>query len=202
MTDAADPLVWYAAFGSNLSTARLACYLRGGTPRGAARAYEGCRDPAPPREQRNITITGSLRFAGASRVWGGGTLFFDPGGRGAVIARAYLLRLEQFGDLVAQEGRHPVGRPLVLAGTGPTRHGLSQVYDVVVDLGELGGNRLLTLSSSHDHPINAPSEPYVRTLLDGLAEGFALDAEARIDYLARIAGMSPVWTADKLRRLV
>lgn len=202
MKGGADPLVWYAAFGSNLSAARLACYLRGGTPRGAARAYEGCRDPSPPRDDRTITIAGSLRFAGASRVWGGGTLFYDPGGRGDVHARAYLLRLEQFGDLVAQETRQPVGRPLVLAETGPTRHGLSQVYDVVLDLGELDGHRLITLSSARDHPASPPSEAYVRILLDGLAEGFALDVEARIAYLARIDGMSPTWTVDELRTLV
>lgn len=202
MTGGADPLVWYAAFGSNLSSARLDCYLRGGTPRGAARAYEGCRDPAPPREHRVLTLTGSLRFAGVSRVWGGGTLFFDPGGQGDVHARAYLLRLEQFGDLVAQETRQPVGRPLVLAETGPTRHGLSQVYDVVLDLGELDGHRMITLSSTRDHPTSPPSEAYVRILLDGLADGFDLDVEARIAYLARIAGMSPVWTVDELRKLV
>lgn len=200
MSDA-DPLVWYAAFGSNLSTARLACYLEGGTPPGAAREYEGCRDPAPPREHRAIAIDGTLRFAGASRVWGGGILFYDPGGKGEVHARAYLLRLEQFGDLVAQETRQPVGRPLVLAETGPTRHGLSKVYDVVLDLGELDGHRVVTLSSVRQHPIRPPSEAYVRIVLDGLAEGFGLDVEARVVYLARIAGMAPVWTEDGLRAL-
>ena len=202
MNDAADPLIWYAAFGSNLSTERLSCYLSGGTPRGATRVYEGCRDPAPPREQRVITLAGSLRFAGASSVWGGGTLFYDPRGEGEVHARAYLLRLEQFGDLVAQETRQPVGRTLVLAATGATRHGFSQVYDVVLDLGELDGHRLVTLSSTRDHSTSPPSEAYVRMLLSGLADGFALDGEARVDYLARIDGMAPVWTEETLRRLV
>lgn len=202
MTGAAGPLVWYAAFGSNLSTARLACYLRGGTPRGAARTYEGCRDPRPPLEDRTIVIEGSLRFAGTSRVWGGGILFYDQEGRGDVHVRAYLLRLEQFGDLVAQETRHPVGRQLVLAETGPTLHGMSQVYDVVLDLGELDGHRMVTLSSTRDHPVNPPSEAYLRTVLEGLAEGSALDVEARIAYLARMPGMSPAWTVDELRALV
>jgi len=202
VTHAPDPLVWYVAFGSNMSSARLACYLRGGMPRGTVREYEGCRDPTPPRELRSLTITGQVRFAGESSVWGGGTAFYVPSDRGQVHARAYLLRLEQLADLVAQETRHPVGRPLVLAATGSTRHGLSHVYDVLLDLGELEGHRLLTLSSSYDHPTNPPSEAYVRTLLDGLAEGFALDVEATINYLARIPGMSPAWTEDRLRRLV
>ncbi|MFC7362686.1 histone deacetylase [Nocardioides astragali] len=202
MSGTADPRVWYAAFGSNLSTERLACYLRGGVPRGAVREYEGCRDPTPPREHRPITIPGSLRFAGESRVWGGGTAFYTPAGGGVVHARAYLLRLEQFSDLVSQETRHPVGRTLVLAEKGPTRHGLSQVYDVVLDLGELDGHRLVTLSSTRDHRARPPSAAYVRTMLDGLAEGFDLDAEARVAYLAGMAGMSPGWTVDDLRELL
>jgi hypothetical protein len=198
----ADPLVWYAAFGTNLSPARLDCYLRGGLPPGASRVHEGCRDPTPPRDQRPITIAGRLRFAGESTMWGGGMAFFSPAGEGVVHARAYLLRLEQFGDLVAQETRQPVGRTLVLAEKGPTRHGLSRVYDVVLDLGDIDGHRLLTLSATHDHPANPPSEAYVRTMLDGLAEGFGLEPESRVAYLARLEGMAPGWTVDTLRALL
>lgn len=201
MRGLADPPVWYAAFGSNMSTARFACYLAGGVPRGTTREYEGCRDPTPPRDQRVITIPGHVRFAGESSVWGGGTAFYMPGGPGVVHARAYLLGLDQFGDLVAQETRRPVGRPLVLAEDGPTRHGMSHVYDMVLDLGQLDGHRLLTLSSSRERPVRPPSEAYVRTLLDGLAEGFALKVDERIAYLAALPGMSPVWTADVLRAL-
>ena len=201
MTGSADHLVWYAAFGSNMSSARLACYLAGGVPRGTTREYEGSRDPTPPREVRSLTLPGRVRFAGDSSVWGGGTAFYAPGDRGAVHARAYLLTLEQFGDLVAQETRHPVGRSLVLARSGPTRHGMSRVYDVVLDLGRLDGHRLLTLSSSADHPVKPPSAAYLRTLMDGLAEGFGLGVEEQVAYLAGLAGMSPAWTAETLRRL-
>ena len=202
MSGAADPLVWYAAFGTNLAPERLEYYLRGGRPPGASRVQEGCRDPTPPLEARAVSIAGRLRFAGESSMWGGGMAFFRPGDEGVVHARAYLMRLEQLGDLVAQETRHPVGRPLVLAAHGPTRHGLSQVYDVVLDLGDLDGHRMLTLSSTHDHPVRPPSEAYVRTMLDGLATGFGLDPEARIRYLAGLEGMAPGWTPDTLRALV
>jgi hypothetical protein len=198
----ADELAWYAAFGTNLSRARMACYVAGGRPRGAARSYEGCRDPTPPRLVRTLTVPGSLRFAGESGVWGGGMAFFTPGDEGLVRVRAYLLRVEQLGDLVAQETRHPVGRSLELAATGPTRHGMSDVYDVVLDVGELDGQRLLTLTSSREHPVNPPSAAYVRTMLDGLADGFGMDAEARVSYLAAIDGVRPRWTLDGLRRLL
>jgi hypothetical protein len=204
-----DPLVWYASFGSNLSRERLGCYIAGGTPTGARRAYEGCRDRTPPREHRTLALPGHLRFAGASSVWGGGSsvwgggmAFYSPSGPGTVHARAYLLRLEQLVDLVAQEARRPVGTALALADTGHTRHGLSTVYDVLMDLGELDGHRLLTLSASRHHPLNPPSGAYVRIMADGLSDGFDLDVADRVAYLASAEGMLPTWTPEKVRELL
>ena len=129
----------------------------------------------------------------------------DAGGPagGAVHARAYLLRLEQLGDLVAQEARQPVGTDLVLEPDGrPTRHGLSRTYDVLLDVGELDGHRMLTLTGSRVPPARAPSPSYVRTMLEGLADGFGLDADARVAYLAAADGVAPRWTAQTLRRML
>ena len=52
---------------------------------------------------------------------------------GVVHARAYLLRLEQLGDLVAQEARQPVGADLVLQPTTGARPGTGSpaTYDVL-----------------------------------------------------------------------
>lgn len=198
----AGPYVWYAAYGSNLSPARLACYLSGGRPPGALRHYDGCRDPSPPREHRPVELRGRLSFAGESGVWGGGMAFFTPGADGVVHARAYLLRLEQLGDLVAQEARRPTGVDLVLADDrSPIRHGLSRVYDVLLDVGDLDGHRLLTLTGTTVPPVNAPSAAYVRTMLEGLADGFGLDAGARVAYLAAAEGVSPPWSVDALDRM-
>lgn len=197
-----DLLLWYAAYGTNLLPARMACYLAGGWPHGASRADEGCRDPTPPRETRTLTVPGSVRFAGRSGVWGGGMAFLVPGGAGDVHVRAYLLRWEQLCDLVAQETRRPVGRTFALAAVGPTRHGMSEVYDVVLDVGTIGERRLVTLTSSRDHPANPPTAAYLRTMLAGLADGFGLDPDERVAYLARIDGVSPTWTRGSLRDLL
>jgi len=195
--------VWYAAYGTNLSTERLGCYVAGGRPPGAARHYDGCRDPSPPRDHRPIELTGRLAFAGEAGVWGGGMAFFVPGGEGVVHARAYLLRLEQLGDLVAQEARHPVGADLVLAADGgPTRHGFSRTYDVLLDLCELDGHRMLTLTGTRVPTAAAPSAAYVRTMLEGLADGFGLDTEARVGYLAGADGVASRWTVEALRELL
>ncbi|WP_299925227.1 histone deacetylase [uncultured Nocardioides sp.] len=195
--------VWYAAYGTNLSPARLGCYLSGGRPPGAARDYDGCRDPSPPRAHRPVKLPGRLSFAGESGVWGGGMAFFVPGGDGVVHARAYLLGLDQLGDLVAQEARRPVGADLVLAADGrPTRHGLSRTYDVLLDLGELDGHRLLTLTGTRVPAAAAPSAAYVRTMLEGLTDGFGLDADARAGYLAAADGVAPRWSIEALRRML
>lgn len=197
------PYVWYAAYGTNLSPVRLACYLSGGRPPGALRHYDGCRDPSPPRDHRPVELRGRLSFAGESGVWGGGMAFFTPGADGVVHARAYLLRLEQLGDVVAQEARRPAGSDLVLADDrSPIRHGLSRVYDVLVDVGDLEGHRMLTLTGTTVPPANAPSAPYVRTMLEGLADGFGLDADERVAYLAAADGVSPPWTVDALDRML
>ena len=198
-----ETYVWYAAYGTNLSPARLSCYVSGGRPPGAARRYDGCRDPSPPRDHRPVEVPGRLSFAGESGVWGGGMAFFVPGGDGVVHARAYLLRLEQLGDLVAQEARHPVGADLVLAADGgPTRHGFSRTYDVLLDLGELDGHRMLTLTGTRVPTAAAPSAAYVRTMLEGLADGFGLDTEARVGYLAGADGVASRWTVEALRELL
>ena len=197
------PLVWYVAYGTNLSTARLACYLSGGRPPGADRRYDGCRDPSPPQDARPVELRGRLSFAGESSVWGGGMAFFTSATGGVVHARAYLLRLEQLGDLVAQEARRPVGAELVLETDGrPTRHGLSRTYDVLLDVGALDGHRMLTLTGSRVPPARAPSAAYVRTMLEGLADGFGLDADDLIVYLAAADGVAPHWTVDALRRML
>ena len=198
----AETYVWYAAYGTNLSPARLGCYVSGGRPLGAARHYDGCRDPSPPRAVRPVGLPGRLSFAGESGVWGGGMAFFVPSGDGVVHARAYLMRLEQLGDLVAQEVRRPIGADLVLATDGkPTRHGLSRTYDVLLDLGEIDGHRLLTLTGTRLPRPAAPSAAYVRTMLEGLGDGFGLDADDRVIYLATAGGVAPHWTVDALRRM-
>lgn len=201
MTGAGPEPLWYAAYGSNLSRARLQHYLTGGRPPGSRRDYPGCRDSSPPASIRTVSLTGTLRFGGESGAWGGGMAFFVPGASGVVHARAYLLQHAQLGDLVAQEARRPVGGPWALSPSGPTRHGLSEVYDVVLDLGLLDGHRLVTLTTTGRHAPNPPAPAYVRTMLDGLADGFGLDLDARVAYLASADGMAPRWTADRLRVL-
>ena len=60
-----EDVVWYVAYGSNLSRARLQEYLDRGP------------DPTPPRADRPVTIGLTLYFAGGSMLWGGGRAYVD-----------------------------------------------------------------------------------------------------------------------------
>jgi hypothetical protein len=194
-----DP-VWYVAYGSNLSAERFRAYLQGGRPQGSARIYAGCRDRSLPRAAGSTWLPGRLCFTGRSTVWGGGLAVYDPEAPGEVAARSYLVTFGQLSDVIAQEARRPVGRDLVRLPDGRLQ-ALSAVYDAIVELETRDGLPALTMTSTAGHAPAAPSAAYLTTILGGLADGFDLDDEARVDYLLRAEGVRPTWTADDLRAL-
>jgi hypothetical protein len=170
--------LWYAGYGSNLSRERFACYLQGGTPRGAHHKYVGCRDRTPPQATVPLRVTGRLTFAGESTLWGGGLAYLDPEADGEVVARGYLVTTEQLDDVAAQEPR----------------------YDRVTEVGEHDGVPVVALTSTEIHPTAAPGAAYLRTILAGLTDGL-LDIEAAVDYLLAAPGVDLHWDRDSLLAL-
>jgi hypothetical protein len=198
--------VWYVAYGSNLALGRFRCYLAGGRPTGGNRVYPGCRDHSDPERFDGVFVPGGLIFAGASRVWGGGSAFYDPTAPSQVAGRAYLLTPDQLGDVAAQEmGREPGGpfaRDLAdllpdvakLHTMGPGR------YETVVRLGEHEGFPMFTVT--HDAvaeltPV-APTTPYLRWIGKGLAEAHGWSAGEIVDYLHAAPGVDLEWTPGAL----
>lgn len=180
--------VWYVAYGSNLNRSRFDHYLRGGRPAGSSRTYAGCRDSSPPLADVPLTISGSLYFAGKSRVWGGGMAFLDPDAPGSVAARAYLLTVEQFCDVVAQEMRRPTGSSLDLEpvlSQGRHSYGPGR-YETVVSVGRSEGHPMLTFTSGHHpvQPINPPSAVYLDTIAAGIRESHGWDPALIQAYLS------------------
>jgi hypothetical protein len=51
-------------------------------------------------------------------------------------------------------------------------------------------------------PAVAPSAAYLTTILAGLADGFGLDPEGRVDYLLRARGVAPTWERPDLMALL
>jgi hypothetical protein len=197
-----DP-VWYVAYGSNLLSARFDCYLSGGRPPGALRAYVGCRDPTGPRSTHALQLPGRLTFAGVSTVWGGSLAFYDPAAQGWLAARAYLISFAQFSDVVSQEARAPVEADLLLGDPEHPRQwpAPSGVYETVLHVGDREGAPMLTITSLQDLTPQPPSAAYLRTILQGLEEAHSWTVAERVDYLLRAPGVTPTWTDQDLREL-
>jgi hypothetical protein len=198
--------VWYVAYGSNLALGRFRCYLAGGRPVGGARVYPGCRDSRDPERIVGVEVPGRLVFAGESKVWGGGSAFYDPAAPGRVAGRAYLLTPDQLGDVAAQEMRREPGGEFArdLAGLLPdvdTVHAMGPGrYETVARLGEHDGQPMFTVTHGTIADLTpvAPTAPYLRWITAGLIEAHAWTVRRVAEYLYSAPGVSDVWTVDEL----
>ncbi|REE94959.1 histone deacetylase [Thermomonospora umbrina] len=199
--------VWYVAYGSNLASERFRCYLSGGRPTGGARHYTGCRDTSPARAERPMTLPGGIYFALTSLTWGGGMAFYDPALPSRTAARAYLLTLGQFADVVAQEMRREVGVDLDLSEateSGRQRLGPGR-YETVLKVGEADGHPMLTFTAPHgagEAELNAPSAPYLTMLGRGLRESHGWTTARTASYLAACPGARDGWTHETVTGLL
>jgi hypothetical protein len=201
--------VWYVAYGSNLASRRFACYLRGGRPAGSRRRYAGCRDRSDPVDVVSLEVDGGIVFSGSSRTWGGGTACYDGRGAGGVAARAYLVTVGQFADVVAQEVRRPPGGDFSTALAGALADGEAvQVrgpgqYETVTRLGVRDDVPLLTVTAADVAGLDlaAPSEHYLRWIADGLREAHGWEPARIAAYLTAAPGARGAWTPEQVAAL-
>ena len=191
-------LVWYAAYGSNCSPARFHTYLEGGTPPGGSHVHRGARDPSLPHADGPITFPSAVCFRGHSTWWGGAPAFLEHArAEIGALGRRYLITLEQFEDVLAQENRldeplpvdpgHPVGARQVLA---------DRPYGQVVNLPPVDGYPVLTFTSpqpaEHRDPA-PPSAAYLGTIVRGLAGAHPLTHDEIASHLLRASGVADGW---------
>lgn len=204
--------VWYAAYGSNLSRARFETYLSGGRPAGGTRTYPGARDRTPPADQRALLLPGQLYFAWESATWTGGVAFYDPTGpTDGVATRAYLLTVQQFSDVAAQEMHHFPGRK----GTDLDVHALLRHarsvtlgdgrYETLHRVGTIENLPVVTFSASWtaaSAPLNSPSAAYLRMIASGLQDAHLWSAPQICNYLLAAPGVTDSWDRCDLARLI
>ena len=187
--------VWYVAYGSNMSSARLACYIQGGCPPGGSRTNPGARDRTLPTRSVPVDLPGSLYFAGESPQWGGGVAFYDHTHPGWTAARAFLVTAGQLADIAAQEMyRLPTaGDPLeelVLAPLQDGRHTLGDGrYETLVEVGRHDDLPLLTFTAPHGFDAvehTSPAPAYLAMMADGLRESRDWDDEQIAAYLGSV----------------
>ncbi|WP_330230056.1 histone deacetylase [Nocardia sp. NBC_00508] len=200
-------LVWYAAYGSNMSLTRLRTYLRGGCPEGGTLTLPGCRDRSDPIRSVPLLLPGLLYFATESLTWTGGRAFYDPDCPGEMAAHAHLLTAAQFGDIVAQEMYRAPGTELDLAAVidrGTTTLGPGR-YETLVCAGTYDSYPVLTFTAPwryRDVPGNPPAAAYVRHLAAGLRAAHGWSIRTTAGYLATRPGADRRWTPDSVHALL
>ena len=197
--------LWYVAYGTNLSRGRFQIYLEGGRPAAGGRHLPGCRDPLGPHRDVALMVPGGIRFVGVSTIWGGGMAVYDARAAAQVAVRAYLITAEQFVDVLAQEMRLT---PPVKLDLGPVResgwHSLGPGrYQTLAQLGTYDDLPMLTFTSAAvaDHPVNAPTDDYLRTMALGLREAHDWSAGQIGRYLAQFPGATGAWTPSEIEEL-
>lgn len=198
--------VWYVAYGSNLAIDRFRCYVAGGRPAGGMREYAGCRDPSDPASDLSLEIPGGLVFSGESKVWTGGSVFYDPYAETQVAARAYLITADQFADVVAQEMRRPPGGDFALAvsavvNTVQAAHVLGPGrYETITRVAARDGVPMLTMTNGEAATLKpaAPSAAYLTWIAAGLHESHGWTGHQIADYLTLAPGINGTWTHDEL----
>ncbi|MFI8517351.1 histone deacetylase [Streptomyces sp. NPDC085481] len=153
-------------------------------------------------------LPGVVHFATESVVWGGGgRAFYDPGGEGLVLGRAFLVTAGQFSDIAAQEMYRQPGQDLDLAAVvarGRVEFGPGR-YETVVCAGEMDGVPLLTFTAPWgvgDVESRPPSVAYLRHIVAGLREAGDWEGEEIAAYLGACPGVAGRWTAGDLLRLL
>jgi hypothetical protein len=177
--DRAADLVWYVAYGSNLSWRRFSWYL------------ERCRDSTPPRRWAAVEVPHRLLFARTSTRWeDAGVAFLDPAPTPGVrsLCRAWLLTREQFADVLAQECGLAVGSlevPPLEAASIVARPG--HWYGCLVPLGSHQGWPLVTFTDegAADLVPIGPGPAYRAVIAEGLAEAHGLTPDEAADYIDR-----------------
>jgi hypothetical protein len=202
--------IWYVAYGSNLALERFTCYISGGRPAGGARVYPGCRNQDPPQKSAAVTISGGLVFGGASKVWGGGSAFYNPSANTQVAGRAYLLTPDQLGDVAAQEMWRDPGGPFALEVTAllPILDRLHTIgpgrYETLVRVGELDNLPMFTVTHGTVADLTpvAPTAPYLHWIVTGLRESHGWGIEQIVEYLHAAPGVPLEWTPGALRSVL
>jgi hypothetical protein len=198
-------LVWYAAYGSNLSARRFDCYLAGGQPPGSRRFHTPCADPSPPRGTAAATLPHRLYFAGESPTWGGGVAFVDlePAPGVETLVRLYLLTRIQFAAVVAGENHTgEVRLPSPRAAAPRWYVAAAGRYGAVLHCGQRDGVPVLTctMPPRPDTPLAPPVPDYLRTVATGLAEAHGLTAPQAARYLRDVPGVAQGYAEDDLHR--
>jgi hypothetical protein len=189
-------LIWYAVYGSNLSSERFLNYIQGGTPSGSAKACEPCNDTTPPQKERLFELQHDLVFARTSTQWqNGGVAFIDrePNPQAQTLAKLYLITKEQFNHVAQWEtGGNPIDDINIdeAISEDSTVFKLRSWYGLVVYLGEVDNIPVFTLTDEAAITVyTKPSSQYLTQIMNGLRETYNYSNDQIYQYLKTKSGI-------------
>lgn len=164
--------VWYAGYGSNLSSKRFECYIRGGLCAENMVTYKGCTDKSGWRSDYFETFPGNLYFGNRSHSWNNyGVAFFDPdiAHKDPVVMHLYNISYGQLLDIQEQEGKSPnwYGR-MVILGISP-----------------IDGAPIITLTSETRRVESTPMAAYCDMMAEALTKEGGFPSKEVCKYLKR-----------------
>ncbi|SDA45131.1 gamma-glutamylcyclotransferase family protein [Methanobrevibacter millerae] len=163
--------VWYVSYGSNMLRERFMCYIKGGSYEGS-RYRDPCDDTSLPIAVKTVEIPYDMYFGNESGSWeNGGVSFIDTTKKGKALGVAYLITKKQFKHVREQEnGGH-------FPGNG-------KWYTDIIDLGEMDGFEVKTITNKIFRRYNKPCDAYWDTLIKGIKENWPdMSDEDITDYL-------------------
>ncbi len=200
-----ERLVWYVAYGSNVNWARFKTYIYGGPIPGTEALQRGCKDHTPPRDDRAVDLANyGLYFSGTSANYPAATAYLSlQPGIMATKARAYLISLEQFWDIFAQENHwqddavpctieelRAKGNVLIRDEGTSDKTAKSQ-YMRVIYCGDLDGTPMVSLGATDlSRPFGKPSAVYLQTIAAGLLESRKLTHKDIANYFVSLPGIA------------
>ncbi len=157
--------VWYAAYGSNLSTERFEYYIMGGLCPINGKTYTGCADKTLWSQSLVRTVPGSIYFAKQSPSWEyKGIAFYAPDCAGETVMRFYRITFGQLKDIQKQEGGW---------------------YRRMAFVDFVEGVPAFTLTSERRQDENAPCDKYYNLIFDALTKDCGINRETVQEYLQR-----------------
>jgi succinyl-diaminopimelate desuccinylase len=202
--------VWYASFGFGLSKENFMTFIEGGKLEGTERICTGCRDKSPPKKDMFISLPYDLVFADQSPVNSGGFAILNTkkSARSHTIARAYLITVDQFEDIAAQENyqteylRLPLTKSIRTGHTTINNVKGSRTYDELMYCGEFDRIPMFTLTTLRQiTSYTAPNPLYTKSLCKGLSQNPEINADMAVEYLANRPGIIGNYTKEDITDL-
>ncbi|WP_404452156.1 hypothetical protein LG329_17655 [Virgibacillus necropolis] len=200
--------VWYASYGSNLNRDRFLCYIKGGKPKGSEKVEIGCKDKSLPVKESTYIMHYPLYFAKASDRWqkqGVAFIGLKKDEKNHTYSRKYLIKLEQFMDVVKQENN---GAKLNIDLNEIIKNGSKTLkrnswYGTVLFLGEEDGYPILTFTADWEGvPFTKPSKEYLSMIINGLKTTLELDNTVVLNYISSKPGVVNNYNRNEIEKLI